>query len=217
MFNKFTTAQRLRTIMADCKRLPDAIKPLVTLFQKNYDTKFQVNVSGLFVDDERRGSGENASWETGGLDPVPGSDYRQLQAWLRCHDPDCREVPPVARFHNSVHRYGRKLSTLSTHRNDSQVLFATDSDGQLAGTVQRFFSHRRQKANGEYAVQVFAVITPYEDIKVEDEHHDHYRRYHPDAGGKLVYNTLADRTVVIPITNIRSHVASQVQVVQGIQ
>ncbi|TEB18745.1 hypothetical protein FA13DRAFT_1803087 [Coprinellus micaceus] len=96
-------------------------------------------------------------------------------------------------------------------------MFTADSSDRLIGTVQRFFSHKRLRANGEYTSQVFAIIAPYEDLGTEDKRHGLYRCYHPDAGRKLVYNTLANRTLVVPVTNIWSHVASQVQVVPGIQ
>lgn len=217
MFNRFQTAQHLRAIFSNHDGLPDAIKPLEDVFRANYDTKFQVISRDLFLGDERWKGKEGGRWDAQDDTPIPAPVYEALHAWLEQNDPGCTDIPRKAKFHQVLHRHGRKFTTLGKHRNDSHVIYKPDpKDHQWrAAVLVNIFSFQRRRATGRHVTQAFAIVAPYTELDQADERQDPYRP-HEIACGRLCYNELDGTSHIVPFANIVSHFASQVQMVGGI-
>ncbi|KAF5328988.1 hypothetical protein D9611_013480 [Ephemerocybe angulata] len=105
------------------------------------------------------------------------------------------------------------FSTLEHHRNNSQVSFQMP-EGWVPGTILNLFSHTRV-SDGVEITQTFAIISPYEELTVQDTQNDHYRRY-PIVAGRLVYNRHQRARYLVPFSDVISHLVTEVQDIQGI-
>ncbi len=73
------------------------------------------------------------------------------------------------------------------------------------GIIQSIFTHRRWTASQEEVTQTFVIVQAYEELTDGHTQYDLYRTF-PISGGHLCYNRLSPRRILIPFTDVTTHV-----------
>lgn len=134
-----------------------------------------------------------------------------------------RRLPFTARAMAKVFISGIYYHAHSSSSRDSNILFSPSSSLRVdasssfsnVGSIQAIFKHSRTLPDGRDVSEIFLRVAQFTELSPDDQSRDLFRRF-PIAGGRLVYEKVSSKVVIIRPSQVICHVAKTPLNIAGI-